>query len=282
MSYPATVTVFNSPGTMPFVLVSYPNVAPGTVVLRIDQTAEGRTRKVRGGIGIPPNTPRPVYEVPFNTEVTYRAEMFSNASMAEGTSLGYTEAVTVTVACDTTWIHQPLSPTLAVAVQIDESTAEEIIRPVPGDLVWAAAATLPRWVGKRRRGIVGMPFVMETSTQADANALQAMLGGYSDDDRQIPVLCVRTPGPAPRIPRLLFVTFDTALVEQGVSVNMGGSIIRWPTRITETLPPTPGLASSTLTYADIDAAYASYALSDSAYASYTAKDSDYSLAGTAP
>ncbi|NQX36247.1 hypothetical protein [Herbiconiux sp. VKM Ac-2851] len=269
-----TVEVFSTPGELPFALLVVDE--PAAATLRIDQTSEGRTRPVRGAIGIEPGTPVPTYEIPFNVPVSYRAELFAT----DGTTLGFTTPVEVTLLCEETWVHQPLDPSRAATVDLDEQTAEQIERPTPGELRWAENASLPRRIGKRRRGIVEMPLVMETHTEEQATALSSTLG--DGEGNALPsVLCIRTPGPEPRIPRLLFAAIDV-LTEVGVNVSRGGRLIRWTTSVTEALPAAPGLNASTLSYDDIDAAYVDYDAADDAYASYDSRDTDYSLAGTAP
>lgn len=276
----ATTTIQNTAGQLAGVLINYPTVPAGVVALRIDRTAEGRTLAVRGAIGIPADFPVLDLEVPTNTLVTYRAEMFNSLDMAPASSLGYSDPTTLTVEYEGTIIHNVLDPSRCVFPDLDTGTAAQIKRRTPGDLVYTEDASVPRRIGSRRQAIEDMPFIVETHTLEDADALASMVGGYGDD-RAVAIWCIRTPGPAPRIPRLLFATMDS-LVEEDVSVEMGGGIVLWPLSISEVLPPAPGLGISILSYDDIDYNYADYDLMDAAYSDYQAKDTDFSLAGTAP
>jgi hypothetical protein len=100
-----------------------------------------------------------------------------------------------------------------------------------------------------------------------------MLGGYTTN---VPaVLCIRTPGPAPRIPRLLFAAaLDAREVIGGVN-----RLLTVQVTIDEVAPPSPGLLLPTLRREDLDIAYATRAAGDAAYPTRLARDTDFSKAG---
>lgn len=273
MPYAPTLTPTIDGNPCPRVLVVFSTLAAGTQTINVYRTSEGRQFKVRGGVNLFAVGGASVmdFECPFQTPATYQAEMFN----ASGVSLGFTDAAAITLNVTQTWIHQPLSPALAVTAKIMMDSANDISRPIPGQTVWPEGATVGRTIGGQRRGVSQMPLHVKFATIADLDEFSSMLGGYSSNFPA--VLCVRTPGPAPRLPRLLFAAcLDPHEVIGGIN-----RLLTVQMTIDEVAPPSPGLLLPTLRRMDIDAAYATRAAADAAYATRLQKDTDYTKAGLA-
>lgn len=250
------------------------NVA--TARIRIYRFSDNRTWLVRGGVDVAPGVAAVDFEAPFGVPSVYRAEQFDSA----GASLGYTPSSTATLDVTVPWVHNPLYP--GEAVQLGEyallkGTASKTTRPLIGDAYQTQGSTVATWIGSRRRGLVGLPVGFAVDSLEAMDGLQRMLGDY--DAPRVGVLCLRTPPPV-RIPRTLFTTAQEP-EEQFGNTQWGGERSNfWFTGI-EVKPPFPGIVESLLSYADLDAAYATYSARDAAYASYYDQDRDYSLAGLA-
>jgi hypothetical protein len=257
----------------PFVEVFVDDKPAGTSTMRLERVSDNRTWTVRGGVGVAAGVAVLDFEVPFCVPATYRAECFDEGGM----SLGFTEPSTTTVWEDRTIVHQPLSPQLWVNPVRLLDTAETTDRPGRGELVRVDGATVDRVIGTGRGGVAGQKWSLLTRRLSDADALQALLGTY--EQQQLQVLCIRTPPPM-RVPRTFFVSVPT-LSERPINVHARGEYVKFDFEGSEVEPPFPGLSEPLLTYDDIDAAYGSYDLADAAYPSYTERDRDYSLAGSA-
>jgi hypothetical protein len=254
------------------VLVVFSTLATGTQTLNVYRTAEGRQFKVRGGVNLFAVGGAAVmdYECPFGIPASYQAEQFNSS----GVSLGFTDAATVTLAVTQTWIHQPLSPTLAVTGKITMDSANSFTRPIPGSTVWPEGATVGRVIGGQRQGLNQTQVNVKLASAADSDMFLSMFGGYSSNFPA--VLCIRTP-PIIRMPRLLFAA---CLRPQEVIGGINRLIV-WQMVIDEVAPPAPGLLLPTLRRKDIDAAFATRGARAAAYATRLQRDSDYSKAGLA-
>lgn len=255
----------------PFVEVFFPSYPAGTASVRIERLSENRVWPVRGGINISPGVAVLDFEVPFQTSAAYRAEVFNSV----GASLGYTESAEIIVNESRTIVHQPLAPQLWTPVRKLAGTASTITRPSEADLTRVEGSGIPKVIGTNRHGVEDMPFVMHVDNEADADTLQDMLGAY--ETQQIPVLCIRTPGPM-RIPRTFFA-YVPELPERRISSL--STDFEFTFSATEVQPPFPGLSTPLLTYDDLDAAFATYTALDAAFSTYTDRDRAYYLAGTA-
>jgi hypothetical protein len=268
-----TLTATIDANPCPRVLVTFTSLAAGTQTINVYRTAEGRRFKVRGGVNLFAVGGAVVldFECPFQVPASYQAEQFD----VSGLSLGFTDASTITLNVTQTWIHQPLSPTLAVTAKITMDSANDISRPTPGGTEWPEGAVVGTLIGGQRRGVTQMPMRLKFASTTDLDEFSSMLGGYTTNFPA--VLCVRTPGPAPRIPRLLFASFlDPHEVIGGVN-----RLLTVQATVDEVTPPAPGIIIPTLRRADLDVAYATRGAGDAAYATRLARDTDYTKAGLA-
>jgi hypothetical protein len=257
----------------PFVEVFFsPDDLPAEAArLRVYRFSDNRTWLVRGGVDIVPGVAALDWECPFQSSVSYRAEMFDDT----GLSLGFTDVGTTSLDYSGTVVHQPLDPSLWSPVVILEKSADKILRPTRGDFTRTEAG-IANWIGANRGGLVDVSIDLLAETLDAAELMQAMLGSYTQ--QQVRVLCIRTTDNI-RWPRTFFASGDLAEVD--VDVAQGGETVRFVGQVSEVRPPFPGLVTPLLTYDDLDAAYSTYDERDAAYATYTDMDRDYSLAGLA-
>jgi len=216
------------------------------------------------------------FEVPFNVEVTYRAELFD----ASGLSLGFTDPAAVTLSVSETWMHNPLDPQGAVQVTLLETTGRVLSRPVPGEISYPLGRPVGVVLAEPRQGLRGVVFDVIVGSEAQADAVQDMLGGYQR--ATVPVVCVRPGSDAPVRRRVVPPLFLGVLDIPEEPVYAGD--FEWAIeRVTgdEVSPPAPGLFIPLLTRADIDASYATRGAVDAAYLTRADIDRDYSLAGAA-
>lgn len=226
---------------------------------------------VRGGVSLSTSSPAAVdNEAPFGVLTSYQAELFDGT----GLSLGFTDAATVTLDVTQSWIHQPLSPILAIPIRIFTTTSGAVQWVNPGELLYPEGATVGTQIGGQRQGIQGLAFGFRVASPADADELLSMFGSYTTDFPA--VVCIRTPPPV-RLPRVLFLN-STGPVETS---QANFSYITYAMTGNEVQPPTPGLVIPLLRREDMDAAYATRADMDAAYATRLAADTDYSKAGLA-
>jgi hypothetical protein len=253
--------------------VSFPTLATGTQTINVYRTAEGRQFLVRGGVNLfaVGGTTVMDFECPFGIAASYQAEQFD----ISGVSLGFTDSASVTLAVTDSWIHQPLSPTIAVTGHVMMASANDLMRPSPGQVLWPEGSKVGRAVGAQRQGLSQMALHVRMASAADSDTLGAMFGGYNAN--YPPVLCIRTP-PIIRIPRLLFA----ACMQPHEVIAGVNALIVWQMTVDEVAPPSPGLLLPTLRRKDIDYPYATRAAQAAAYATRFAMDSDYTLAGVAP
>ncbi|GAA4175742.1 hypothetical protein [Gryllotalpicola koreensis] len=273
MAYAPTLTADLDANPAPRVEVQFPTLDPSCQTINIERTQEGRTYQVRGGISKFAVGGAAVLdaEAGFGLPLTYRAEMFDSS----GVSLGYTDSATVTLAVTDTWIHQPLSPALAVKARVFVATSNSVQRVTPGQFVIPEGASVGMWIGGQRQGIQGLQFQFRVDP-SDADTFQNMFGSYSSDYPG--VVCVRTPPPV-RLPRTLFLSpsqsgpVETAQANfQYITYVMGGN---------ESRPPSNAIIIPLLRREDLDAAYATRGAKNAVYPSRLAQDTDYSKAGLA-
>jgi hypothetical protein len=272
MAFAPSLTSFTDANPCPRVLVTFSTLASGTQTINVYRVSEGRQFKVRGGVNLFAVGGIAVmdYECPFGTPVTYRAEQFDSGN----NSLGFTDTSTVSLAVTQSWIHQPLSPTLAVPAKVMMDSANDISRPSPGAVLYPEGATVATIIGGQRQGISGMQLNIRLGSTADADEFLSMFGGYTADFPS--VLCVRTPPPL-RLPRVLFAG---CLAPHEV---IGGvnALLTFQMVVDEVQPPSAGLIIPSLRRKDIDFAFATRALRASSYATRLARDNDYAKAGIA-
>lgn len=259
----------------PWVEVYFPAgiLDPACVTLTMYRFSENRTWKVRGGVEVAPGVAAQDFEVPFGVVAAYRAEQFDSS----GDSLGFTDTSTITLDVSGTWVHNPLEPTEALEVEIDAESADSLVRPTPGELVYVEGAGVARRIGSRRRGLERVSLSLSVFGAGNGDAFQDMLGSYEEE--RIAVLCLRT-SETVRWPRTFFFStqrFD----ERDVNVRLGGEWLQFVADVDEVEPPFPGLVKPLLTYDDLDAAVTTYSAQDTEFGTYTTKDRAYEYAGFA-
>jgi hypothetical protein len=272
MSYAPTLTQYLDPNPSPRCLVTFSTVAPTAATLTVYRVAAGRQFQVRGGVNLACVGGVAVmdYEVPFGIPAVYQAQMFDSS----GNSLGFTDMATTTLAVTAAWIHQPLSPTLAISPTVTAESMPTLVRETPGELLAVEGATVNTWIGGQRLGFGKTALTILCATTADADEFQSMFGGYSTSFPA--VLCIRTPPPF-RLPPVFFAACPSPQ-ELGYAA---ASTLIFNLACDEVRPPTPGLVIPILRREDIDAAYTTRAARAAAYATRIARDNDYTKAGLA-
>lgn len=286
MSAPV-LTPFLDAAPCPRVEVFFEDFAPGTTHVTVYRLAKGREFRVRGAVMAPTGgtLTRIDFECPFNMPVTYRAEQFD----ASGLSLGFTPSATlgdvleglppssdlapeddlppsVTVVgagliSRETWMHNPLNPQGAIRVELGGSSAQEIVRSVPGVISRPKGRRVGVVLSEPRQGVSGIMLDVRTSTVEDADAVQAMFG----DSGMPPVVCFRLGlnYGVMRVPQPLFLS-ALSVPELDVDYQWGGGNISHPIEGDEVDPPIPGLFVPLLTRADINSVFPSRAAVNSA------------------
>lgn len=251
----------------------------GTTTVTLRATSDGREREVRGAVKttVAGSLTKIDFDVPSNVGVTYRAECFNS----DGDSFGFTGTGTITIESVPTWLHNPLNPQGAVKVVALEKSAASLSRPVPGTISYP----LGRRVGvvlseSVRRGLDGLVFDVFVDTLEDADAVQALIG--TDTAPLPPVVCVRKGSRegAMRIPSPLYLGVLN-IVEEDVSIHLGGTSTIQRMTGDEVASPIPGLFIPLLTRADLDAYYATRGAMDADNATRSDIDRRYDLAGYA-
>jgi len=277
MPYAPTVTVLSDANPCPRAEVLFTSFAAGTARVTVSRQAAGREYRVRAAVNAATAgaLSRVDYEIPFGVPVTYRAEMFNTT----GLSLGFTDTATVTVSAPDTWVHNPLNPGGAVKVAFRDTALRALSRPVEGDVVYPMGRRVGVVVSGQRRGLRGVRLDVVTDTIEQADAFQALAGGY--DAATVPVVCFRV-GAADRIriPRPFYASVMDA-VEVDRTYVLGGQMIDHQVVGDEVTPPTEALLVSLLRNADIKAFYATNAAIRAANATNLAVTRRYELAGYA-
>lgn len=248
----------------------------GVTSLTLYRIAEGRQWRVRGAVRVTVSEGFQILDVeaPFETAMQYRAEMFDSG----GVSLGFTDtSESVTLSVEETWIHNPLDPWNAVAIDLADRSGRALTRPISGQRYTVEQRPLAIFITGQRRGLEGVELFLSTDDTEVAAKFEGMLGDYTT--QTVPVLCVRTP-PLIDIPRTFFAGV-MAPTARPVNVHMGGTLRTWDVNADEGEPPFPGIIVPLLTRDDIDAAYATRDDLDAAYPTRLDIDRDFGLAGTA-
>lgn len=272
----STLTPFTDMNPVPRVLVDVPvsEFPAGSVTVSLQRTCEGRTMDVRGGQSLPATSPAIVLdpEPAFGIESAYTVVGYG----ADGAVVGSWPVGSVVVDFDGVVIQQPLDPRRSVQVDRLRATAAEIERETPGELVYPQGSELPGLVGLGpRRGVERVRLDVRVRSNADADALQATLGGYGN--RQLPIWLVRTP-PGQRIPRVFFCHVP-ALREQDVSWY--SERVPFFAVVTEVRPPVAGITAAVLTHSDMKVFFATHAEVKAQYATHSDIKRDTSLIGAA-
>ncbi|MEP6477853.1 MAG: hypothetical protein ABJB03_00550 [Rhodoglobus sp.] len=273
-----TLTPLGDAHPCPRMLVVVDDLPVVVASLSLYRTVGGRQFRIRGAvmIDVAGGYSTLDVEVPLGAQATYRAQMFNSADL----ELGFTATAAATTDSTQCWIHNPLDPYGAIPISVEVPSAQSLTRRSDGEVFYPQNRVLGVLISGPRRGLAGVDLYFSTDTISDADKFEAMLGGYSDDDQVVPVLCIRIPATLSRLPGTFFGAV-LALEQKPVDVHMGGSLIAWQASADEVSPPFPGIIVPLLTRDDIDAAYATRNAIDAAYATRLAEDRDYSLAGTA-
>ena len=274
----SVLTPFTDMNPVPRVLVDVPvsEFPAGSVTVSLQSTVDGRTIDVRGGQRKPASSPLIVLdpEPGFMVPTSYTLFGFD----AAGKVVGSRPVGSVTVLFSGTVIQQPLDPRLSAQVELLRGTASELSRSTPGGAVYPQGRVLPGMVGLGpRRGLQGIPLLLDTLTDDAAVALDATLGTY--DTPQLPVWLVRTV-PDGHLPRRLFCHVPE-LVKHDTFLGLTPGRARFSTVVTEIKPPAAGIAATGLTYADVAVFFSTYSALGAAYATYSDIKRDTSLVGAA-
>lgn len=270
------ITLLTNVTAAPFVEVLIDDLIPEAATLTVYRLAGGREFQMRGAVRAPTAGAftRIDFEIPFNILVTYRAELFDEA----GNSLGFTDSASVTIICADTWMHNPLNPAGGVKVFFGEDGGWSITRPTPG----VVSRPLGRRVGvvlsEPRHGVTGLGLVVRTSTDADADMVQAMVG----DNGMPPIVCIRlgSVDQRLRLPQPLFLS-ALSVAEIDMGHRWGGTELAHNINGDEVDPPVPGLFIPLLTRADINAFFATRASVNAGGLTRLDINRRYDLAGTA-
>lgn len=261
--------------------------APGTLMVDVPEGTDrvtmwrrcgGRALKVRGAVdrAFVESVSLLDFEAGFDTDSTYELECFSGGVPVGRVTLGST-VLPGPADKFATVIQQPLDPSLNVVLEETDVHVPSVERVAPGGSVGVMGRSHPTLVSAGPRGgVVDAELVFAAKDRVTADATWATLG---DEDRpQLPVWLVRSRHPL--LPAVFF-TDTFSLRETGVDLHVGGSQSVFSLTATEIAPPAPALVVSPLTYADLDAVFASYDARDDAFASYNEMDAAWEYAGAA-
>lgn len=270
------ITLLSDVTEAPFVEVFIDDLIPEAVSVTVYRLAAGREFRVRGAVSAPTAGAftRIDFEVPFNRQVTYRAELFD----ASGASLGFTDSATITLNVAQSWMHNPLDPSGAVRVVFGEDGNWSVTRPTPG----VVSRPLGRGVGvvlsEPRHGVTGLQALVRTLNDEDADRVQTMVG----DRGMPPVVCIRlgSDDEGLRLPQPLFLSALT-VTEIDMGRRWGGTDLAHQFEGDEVDPPIPGLFVPLLTAADINVSFPSAAVLNAEHLTAADVNRRYDLAGAA-
>ncbi|MEV4737190.1 MULTISPECIES: hypothetical protein [unclassified Microbacterium] len=275
MSAPV-LTVYTDEEPCPRVEVFFPSFDAGTATVTVYQLSDGIERELRGAVNAPTGgtLSRIDFEAPFNRPVSYRAMQFD----AAGQQLGFTPTASATVPSRKSWMHNPLDPQGAIKVEFGPESAPRIVRPTPGVVSRPKGRRVGVLLSEPRQGIVGLQLDVRTTSDADADAVQAMCG----DRGKPPVLCIRlgSEESAMRVPQPLYLSALSA-PEIEIDRRLGGNEISHQIEGDEVAPPIPGLFVPLLTRADLNAFFATRAALNAGGLTRADINRRYDLAGAA-
>lgn len=272
----SSLTPLSDMGPVPRVLIDIPatEFPAGAVTVSLQRTCEGRTMDVVGGQRLPASSSMIVVdpEAGFWVESSYTILGHD----ASGAVVGSLPAGATMIEFDGVVVQQPLDPRLSVQVRRIVSTAADISRETPSELLYPQGASLPGLVGMGpRRGVQDVTLDLFVSTHADGDALQATLGTY--EQRQLPVWLVRTP-PGQRIPRIFFCHVPQ-LNEISINGHIGKEYLQFSAKVTEVRPPARNVSTIGLTHSDMKALFTTHTEVKAQYATHSDIKRDTSLIG---
>lgn len=260
----------------PRVEVFFSSFVAGTATVTVYRMAGGREYQMRGGVrAVTAGTlTRIDFEVPFNITVSYRAEQFN----AAGQSLGFTDPGEVVVPSAETWMHNPLAPAGSAVVFFGDEGGWSVTRPTPGVVSRPKGRRVGVVLSEPRQGVTGLKLTVRTSTDEDADRVQAMCG----DGHMPPVLCLRlgTADQQLRLPQPLFLS-ALAVAEVDMNTRWGGTEMAHMVEGDEVAPPIPGLFVPVLRARDINVSFATAEDVNNAHLTAADVNRRYDLAGAA-
>lgn len=278
MAYEPVLTTYTDPAPAPRVEVLFNTFAPSTAFVTVYRLSGGREYKVRDAVlaATAGALSRIDHEVPFGQASAYRAEMFDAAK----NSLGFTGTTTLTLNVSQTWVHNPLDPAGAVMVEMLDTAARSISKPLDGTVFYPSGRKVGVVISGQRRGVSGVRLDCATHTDSDADKFARLVGDYGTTT--VPVLCFRFSAALKiRLPRPFFsAVLDPR--ERDVDLRYGGSEIDWDLTGDEVSPPAAGIIIPLLRRKDINAAFATNAAIAAGNLTRLAVNRRYDLGGTAP
>ncbi|WP_396657102.1 hypothetical protein [Microbacterium oxydans] len=270
------ITLLSNVTEAPFVEVFIDDLVPEAASVTVYRLAAGREFQMRGAVraATAGAFTRIDFEVPFNTTVTYRAELFD----AAGVSLGFTDSASIVLDVAESWMHNPLDPAGGVRVFFADDDGWSVTRPTPGVVSRPLGRSVGVVLSEPRYGVTGARLTVRTSGDEDADRVQAMVGGRG----MPPVVCLRL-GSADqrlRLPQPLFLSTLT-VAEMDMDHRWGGSELAHRIEGDEVDPPIPGLFVPLLTAADINVSFATAAVLNSGHLTASDVNRRYDLAGAA-
>lgn len=268
-----------SPGsTAPYIDILAESFDPGTDTVTVWRTAGGRSFRVRGLVGVSAAGTVTIrdFEAGTGVESSYRVEQFDSAG--DFIAWSDSEVAELPDTAPYAWFHNPLDPSTAVKVRMLNGAAGVLAREVDAEQLRPIGRSVGVAYFGARRGLGRVVLDCIVETEADADAFDALFGGY-DDVSTVPILCIRTP-PAMRLPPTLFALIG---IPEQIPLDFagGGEATKWALLGDEIAPPPEAIVTSLLGYDDFTAFYSDYAAFTAAYPDYRDATRDYTIAGTA-
>lgn len=277
-----TLTAAPTGSPAPYVEVVVDDHPVDSASCTVWRTQAGRSFRVRGLTRVPTTglLSQLDVEAPFGVESSYRVQYFDS----EGEFLVWSETESVTLTGlepGWGWIHDPFAPSTSLKIRFERPTGREIFRDSAADQMTVPSRSVGVVFGGTRSGVRGLVLDIWLGSDADADALDLMLGGYNEERPTI--LCLRT-DPQMRFPSTLFFTTPRS-VYRPYGAPRGSEHAEWSMVADEVAPPVEAVITALLDYADFTAYYTDnggdYAAFTAAYADYTEAQLDYSIAGYA-
>lgn len=176
------------------------------------------------------------------------------------------------------WMHNPLDPQGSAKVVFGEDGGWSITRPSPGVVSHPKGRRVGVVLSEPRQGIVGLRMTVRTSSDEQADRVQAMFG----DDGRPPVVCIRLglQDQHLRVPQPLFLS-TLNVDEIDMNTRWGGTELAHKWDGDEVDPPIPGLFVPLLTRADLNAFFPTRAALNAGGLTRNDINRRYDIAGTA-
>lgn len=227
----------------PGVEVYFPSLDVDAVEITVWRIADGVTEPVRGGLRASVTGDFTVtdWEVPFGVVSTYYGQIFDSGGAS---ILG--DQATITVTSDDVWLSDPIDPTSAITVRLEQNTFTQVSRARRTEQMYVAGLSRPFEQNWGLGGIMGLPFSLWTESDLEASALQTLL--------QSSPLLIRTPPKYATLPRLL-----SASIKQPTQVpfdwRSGGSTVVWSLTVDEVQPVSAAILRPLFVWGLLEEAY---------------------------